>query len=406
MKLHRPIVAEVLRAVTQVFGTPTTPGYHADKVLERLFQANRKLGARDRRFIAEATYDIVRWWRLLWFCVEREWRGTGPSELWPVFGAWLALTEQPIPDWPELAETKPGLLTLKYMEARRIPAVRHSLPDWLYDLGRLELGEAWDEYLEALNSQAPVVLRANRLKIDREKLQRELIKENIETEIAADTDDGLILKERKNVFSSQAFKLGLFELQDGASQQVAPLLKVEPGDRVVDGCAGAGGKTLHLAALMKNRGKIIALDVHQRKLDELKKRCARAGVDIVEARLIESSKVVKRIESSADRVLLDVPCSGLGVLRRIPDKKWKIQPAEMKRLHELQKEILESNSRIVKSGGRLVYATCSILPSENESQIHAFLSRHSGDWLLVEERRFEPRLNGYDGFYAAVLERC
>jgi 16S rRNA (cytosine967-C5)-methyltransferase len=215
----------------------------------------------------------------------------------------------------------------------------------------------------------------------------------------------LKLKERRNVFTTEAFKNGLFEVQDGASQQVAPLLDVHPGMRVIDACAGAGGKTLHLAALLGNKGKIIALDVHARKLEELRKRCSRAGVDVVETRLIESAKTIKRLEKSADRVLLDVPCSGLGVLRRNPDTKWKISPEEITHLKALQAEILATYSNMVIDGGRLVYATCSCLPSENERQVESFLAANPGKWRLVEERKFAPGENGYDGFYAAALIR-
>ena len=150
---------------------------------------------------------------------------------------------------------------------------------------------------------------------------------------------------------------------------MAPLLDAKPGERVIDACAGGGGKTLHLAALMKNKGKIIAMDITERKLQSLRERCSRNGVDIAETRVIESMKTIKRLEKSADRVLLDVPCTGLGVLRRNPDKKWKISPEEITRLNALQKEILENYSQMVKIGGRLVYATCSCLPSENEKQV-------------------------------------
>src|SRR6185369_699383 len=152
---------------------------------------------------------------------------------------------------------------------------------------------------------------------------------------------------------------GLFEIQDGASQQVAPMLDPKPGERVIDACAGGGGKTLHLAALMKNKGRIISMDVSEVKLKALRERCSRNGVDIAEVKVIESSKTIKRLEKNADRVLLDVPCSGLGVLRRNPDKKWKLKPEDFIELRKLQAEILESYSEMTKVGGRLVYATCS-----------------------------------------------
>lgn len=406
MKFHRPVLSQVVSALAQIFGlTPDGRSFHADKVIERLFQGNRQLGSRDRKFIAEATYDIVRWWRLLSYCAKVTSPRPDTAEIWRILGAWLVLSEHEVPSWPEFREISADTIAEFRSQADSHPAVRESMPDWLYDLGKKELGEKWDTMLVELNQQAPVVLRSNRLKISRDQLMRELERESVQTEFAPDTEDGLILKERRNVFTTEAFKLGYFEVQDGASQQAAPLMSVEPGLRVIDGCAGAGGKTLHLAALMKNKGKIIALDIHQKRLEELRRRCARAGADIVESRLIESLKTVKRLEETADRVLLDVPCTGLGVLRRNPDTKWKLQPDELPRLQALQAEILSNYSRMVKKGGRLVYSTCSVLPSENEHQVRAFLEASGGEWKLIKERRFEPGAHGYDGFFAAAMER-
>jgi 16S rRNA (cytosine967-C5)-methyltransferase len=183
------------------------------------------------------------------------------------------------------------------------------------------------------------------------------------------------------------------------------MLDPKPGERVIDACAGAGGKSLHLAALMKNKGKILSLDIHERKLEELRKRASRAGADIIETRTIDSSKVIKRLEETADRLLLDVPCSGLGVLRRNPDSKWKLSDEEIEKLRALQSQILESYSKMVKPGGRMVYATCSILPSENERQVEEFLKNAGGTFELLEERKFAPGKDGFDGFYAASLQK-
>jgi len=175
--------------------------------------------------------------------------------------------------------------------------------------------------------------------------------------------------------------------------------------RVVDACAGAGGKTLHLAALMKNKGRIIALDVKEKKLVELKKRATRADVRIVETRVIDSSKTIKRLKETADRLLLDVPCSGLGVLRRNPDSKWKLNIEEIERVKKIQREILSSFSAITKIGGKMVYATCSILPSEGEEQVKWFLEQCDGTWNLLGEKRYSPEVYHADGFYMALLER-
>ena len=193
-------------------------------------------------------------------------------------------------------------------------------------------------------------------------------------------------------------------MQDAASQQVAELLQVQPGQRVVDACAGAGGKSLHLAALMKNKGKIISMDIHEWKLKELKTRAARDGVDIIETKVIEGSKTIKRLEGGFDRVLLDVPCSGMGVLRRNPDTKWKLTLAEIERLQQLQREIISDYSKLAKPNAVMVYATCSILHRENEDQVKWFLTTDEGQkWTLDKEIRIWPHTHGFDGFFGARL---
>jgi 16S rRNA (cytosine967-C5)-methyltransferase len=402
MKLHRPVAEHVVTALLSVFGE----GYQADKVLERVFKRNKQLGARDRRFIAETTYEIIRHWRLLWMSIGRQEPTLKEFDFMRILGAWLVFNgARELPPWGEFKTLEPARIMRTREELMQIPAVRESVPDWLYELGLRELGAKWDSWLSALNHVAPVVLRANRLKIGRGELKKKLAAEDVAAQDARGTEDGLILEVRQNVFNTEAFKAGLFEIQDGASQQVAPMLDPKPGERVIDACAGGGGKTLHIAALMKNKGRLISMDVSEKKLKSLRERCSRNGVDIAEVKVIDSNKVIKRLEKSADRVLLDVPCSGMGVLRRIPDKKWKLTPEEIEHLRQLQAEILESYAVMTKPGGRLVYSTCSILPSENEKQVEAFLAKHEGEWTLVEEKKFAPGENGYDGFYSAALVR-
>jgi 16S rRNA (cytosine967-C5)-methyltransferase len=404
--VHRPIAEQIVLALQDTFGG----GFQADKVIERLFKRNKKLGARDRRFIAETTYDIIRYWRFLWVTLGASEPILEHDPLLRLVGAYLLLKHEAfkggdLPAWPEFRGLNYEDLKARAKKANESTAVKESIPDWLYEFGAKELGKEWDSILHALNEPAPVCLRANRLKTTREELIKSLAAEEIIAFAAPETEDGVILNERKNVFTSLAFKAGLFEIQDGASQQVAPMVGALPSERIIDACAGGGGKTLHLAALMKNKGKIISMDVSERKLDSLRQRCTRAGVDIAEVRVIESMKTIKRLEKTADRVLLDVPCTGLGVLRRNPDKKWKITPEEIDRLHLLQAEILEGYSSMVKTGGCLVYATCSCLPSENENQVKAFLNANASSWELVQEKKFRPGENGYDGFYAASLKR-
>jgi len=259
--------------------------------------------------------------------------------------------------------------------------------------------------IEALNEQADVYLRANTLKTTAKELREVIAQEGIVADLLEKLPDTLKLAERKNVFTAKAFRDGLFEVQDAASQMVAPFLEVTSGMRVVDACAGAGGKTLHLAALMRNKGTIIALDIHKWRLDELRRRATRNAADNIKVQVIDDPKVIKRLHDTADRVLLDVPCSGLGVIRRNPDTKWKLKSEELNRLRETQADLLRRYSRITKVGGKLVYATCSILPSENEGQIRSFLSENSEGWRLESELSLRPDREGFDGFYAARLQR-
>jgi 16S rRNA (cytosine967-C5)-methyltransferase len=223
-------------------------------------------------------------------------------------------------------------------------------------------------------------------------------------EILPDYPDALKLKNRANVFHTYAFRKGLFEMQDASSQLVSRFLEVEPGMRVVDACAGAGGKTLHLASLMENKGQLIAMDIFEHKLEDLKKRAKRNGAHNIETRVITSSKTIKKLKESADRVLIDAPCSGLGVIRRNPDSKWKLQPEHIDKIKETQAEILDQYAQMVKVGGKMVYATCSILPSENEKQVEKFLENHS-EFKLQKDLKVSPHHTGFDGFYMALLEK-
>src|SRR5690606_33616386 len=196
----------------------------------------------------------------------------------------------------------------------------------------------------------------------------------------------------------EVFKNGWFEVQDAGSQLISPYLNVQPGMRVVDACAGAGGKTLHLSALMENKGQIYSLDIHEWKLLELKKRAKRNGAQNVQ------TKVIRKMEDSADRVLIDAPCSGLGVLSRNPDAKWKLTPEFIENVKSEQAKILNDYCKMVKPGGAMVYATCSILPSENQNQVENFLKNHP-EFKLVREKQLLPSQTGFDGFYMAYLEK-
>lgn len=394
VKLHRSTTEAVVNALDLIF----LQKKYADKVIEKILKQNPKWGARDRRFIAETTYDIVRWYRWLTEISESE-----PDNFWKLIGTYFRSRGVLLPTWNEFKDLNEEKLFSRRKALENIRRIRQSIPDWLDERGQSELGERWNNELEALNNEAAVVLRINTLKTTREDLEKILRMERVETYTDASFPDALILIERQNVFKLKAFSDGLFEVQDAASQRIAPFLKVEPGMRVIDACAGAGGKTLHLASLMKNRGRLIAMDVEQWKLDELQKRARRAGISNLETKLIDSSKVVKRLAGTADRLLLDVPCSGLGVLKRNPDAKWKLSEAFVDQVRQTQKEILDQYSTMVKPGGLMVYATCSILPSENEKQVERFMNDHK-DFKLEDQHHAWPS-EGFDGFYMSRVSR-
>lgn len=396
MRLYRNLSEAVVENLHHIF----SENRYADKVIERVLKQHPKWGARDRRFIAETTYDIVRWYRLFLELTQ-----ASADDYWSLFGAWCMWNKVDLPDWEELDGLSKSQFYERYDKAQHIRKIRESIPDWLDELGERELGKSWDQEIHALNEPAKVVLRVNTLKITRDGLQRLLNdEENIETQRLEDYPDALTLNERQNIFTRQAFKDGLFEVQDAGSQRIGAFLEVKPGMRVVDACAGGGGKTLHLAALMQNKGRIIAMDTEARKLDELKKRARRAGAsDTIETRVIDSSKVIKRLENSADRLLLDVPCSGLGVLKRNPDAKWKLSVEFVEKVKTLQQEILQNYTSMVKPGGILVYSTCSVLPSENEKQVDTFLASHP-TFERLEKETLLPSA-GFDGFFMCRMRR-
>jgi 16S rRNA (cytosine967-C5)-methyltransferase len=392
MKLHNNTIRGVHTSLEAIF----EEGQYADKVIERTLKSNPKWGARDRSFIAETTYEMVRWWRLI--------NHLSPSkDYWDLFGTYWLMQGNHLPEWEEFARINPDKVKGKY-ESIQDPALMESIPDWLQKLGEKELGDLWKTEIHALNEEAEVVLRVNTLKTTREKLKNQLAEDGINTYVVKGYPDALILEERQNVFRHAAFKAGLFEVQDASSQLVAAALAVEPGMRVIDACAGAGGKALHLAALMENKGKILALDVEDWKLQQAKLRARRDGVSILEPKPIEGTKTIKRLKESADRLLLDVPCSGLGVLRRNPDTKWKLSPESIEKVQMAQQEILQSYPSMLKKGGQMVYATCSILPSENELQVKKFLESEAGkDFELIEDKKVLAQESGFDGFYIARL---
>ena len=375
---------------------------YADREIERTLKSNPKWGSRDRGFIAETVYDTVRWKRMIEASMGKE---VSPENLWEFVGTWFVLNDEKLPYWDEFKKiSQKEVLKRNHAATDRNFAVSASIPDWLDELGRSGLGKQWEKEVEAMNIPAPTIIRTNTLKIDRKSLQKKLKEEGFETKVLSKYPAALEMAEKANIFRTEAFKNGLFEIQDAGSQLISPYLNVQPVMRVVDACAGAGGKTLHHSALMENKGQIYALDIHEWKLLELKKRAKRAGAQNIQTKVIDSSKVIKKMENTADRLLIDAPCSGLGVLSRNPDAKWKLSLDFVENIQKEQKKILNNYCKIVKPGGVMVYATCSILPSENQIQIEEFLKNHP-EFTLVREKQILPSQSGFDGFYMAYLEK-
>jgi 16S rRNA (cytosine967-C5)-methyltransferase len=394
MKLYKNLVNSVAQTLHEIF----IKGRYADKALQKLFKQNVQWGSRDRRFVAEAVYDIVRNFRLYSQLAESE------KNFWFITAVWLVIKNNEIPDWQEFQHVNvPFILDQKEKLKANLP-VYESYPDWLWDLGVKELGETpWQKEALAMNEQAPVFLRTNTLKTTTKQLAEELKKLGIETLDVEGVSGALRLSKRENVFKTKPFLDGLFEVQDAGSQLISEFLNPTSNDLVIDACAGAGGKSLHLASLMKNKGKVISMDVEGFKLEELKKRAKRAGVFNVETKVIEGDKTISGLKSKADKLLLDVPCSGLGVLKRNPDAKWKLSAEVIERTKGIQQKIISEYSAMLKVNGIMVYSTCSILPSENKQQVDTFLEQHK-NFEFIKEKTILPS-EGFDGFYMALLKK-
>lgn len=402
MRLHRNLVFPVIDSIYDIFND----GIYADKAVEKALKRDKRWGARDRKFVAETIYELVRWMRLYAEIAQVK-PPFSREKIWRIFAVWCVLKGIQLPDWNQLKDVPKRRIKGRFDELTKTRKFRESIPDWIDELGISELGDTiWTKEIKAQNQQADVILRVNTLKIGKERLQKILATDDIQTQPVKGYPSALLLVERANVFKTEAFKKGFFEVQDGSSQLVAPYLEVEPGMRVVDACAGAGGKSLHIASLMENKGQIIAMDIYESKLKKLKIRAKRNGVHNIETRVIESTKAYKKLLQKADRVLIDAPCSGLGVLKRNPDAKWKLEPEFIENIKQVQQEVLQNYSKMVKPGGKLVYATCSVLPSENRQQVDFFLNSELGtDFQLVKDQSILAHQSGFDGFYMAQLQR-
>ena len=420
-----------LRQASALLGQILHFSYPADAVIDQYFKANRNMGSKDRAFAAETAYGCLRHKRELDALYEPIYKPESDEER----SRWLAATWLlKYGGWSARALMQAGFNTgaielverIRALDLFEFPlAVRANFPNWLAESLVRQFGdEETIKLAEALNQPAPVDIRANSLKTSREALQAQLKEEGYELTPTPYSPYGLRRDKRGPLFTSQAFRSGLFELQDEGSQLIGLLADAKPKDKIVDFCAGAGGKTLQMAAMMGNTGVVLAFDVSRKRLDRIKPRLVRAGVDTVQRYVIhdEHDPVLNRLAGTADTVIVDAPCSGTGTLRRNPDIKWKeINLAE---LTALQSRILVAASKLVKPGGRLVYATCSLLDEENSGVTSTFLAEYpdfqtvsAGEILerqgvnileaygLDGALRLLPHRHGTDGFYALAMER-
>lgn len=409
----------------------------ADITINQYFKARRYIGSKDRGAIAELVYYIIRHRAtLLWWMEQQkgELNGRGFFIAEQMLHAKITLIDlHNIFDGDPFSPAKlsPAEVTFaKSLEGKDLlhedmpDHVRYNYPAWMDEELRASLGKNWKEEMLALSSEAPVDLRANTLLVSRDDLIAALREENYEVEPTPHSPTGVRMKTRAPIFTSACFKKGWFEMQDEGSQLAALLAPVKPGDKVIDFCAGAGGKTLALAAAMKNKGRILAWDTSQKRLDQMKPRLARAKADNVQRTVLasENDAFVKRHKDSADCVIIDAPCSGSGTWRRNPDLKWRFRESDLNEIRAIQTRILESASRLVKKDGYLLYITCSLLRTENENVIAAFLT-HTKKFRVADDQkiwskfpqptirqdgvlRLTPHIDGTDGFFAYLLQRC
>lgn len=371
---------DILSAIADIMHDIFDRDYYADKAIEYFFRQHRMTDDDIRQIIAEGVYQLLR--------EGGYFQAIAASDtIYDTVCAWYENT----------IEKKDFSDTTHLSRQERL-----SVTEWMDTFASAQLGDRYEDIFYSLQKPPKVYIRANTLSTTPTELATILGREGLEPVLH--NHECIEVQNIRGLFRTEAFKKGLCEVQDAASQYVAHFCDVKPGMRVIDACAGAGGKSLHLAAIMNNKGRVLALDIYEEKLDQLLSRARRASVSIIETRQITSSKTIKRLDSSADRVLLDAPCSGSGVFRRNPDAKWRLDQEDMDNLLATQKDILRRYARMTKPNGLLVYVVCSVFPCEGEEQIHNFLSENNDQWECIEEKRFSP-LDDYDGFYMAKLQR-
>lgn len=418
-----PFMQQRIEQVAEILITILKFRFPADAVLSHWFKENRHLGGRDRGEVAEAVFDILRHLRRYRQFAES---GTGPAnQRLAILG--LASTLGPEVLNSVLNEHQKGWLqhTLNMDLSSVIPQIRYSMPDWLFE--QLIVLPDSEALMQKLNQKATLDLRVNPLRAERQAilsgLQSDEVLSGFKPEATPYSPWGIRLRGKPAINRWELFEKGLLEVQDEGSQILCMLVSPRRSDMVIDFCAGAGGKTLLLGAMMRSQGRLYAFDVSAARLAKAKPRFARSGLSNVTSVQInnENDTRVKRLAGKAQRVLVDAPCSGVGTLRRNPDLKWRQTPTDLAELCQLQGRILASAARCVAPGGRLIYSTCSLLPQENEQQIQAFLTNNENFELvpieqvlgdrnpgLVSENgmlKLRPDIHQTDGFFVAVLER-
>ena len=403
MKLHRNIAMGIVSGLedTLIDKRP------AADVIKRLLKSNPGWGSRDRRTIAQAFYDIVRQKRFFHTLTAKE---STEINLWNLLGCWMITNEFPLPEWEEFNNIDTEAISTKASVLTQDRKYKYSIPDWLDQMGVKDFGEAtWEKEIASLNTPAHLIVRVNTLATKVEKLKEKLKKKyNIITQIVPDYPNALLFEKKQSLQAIKEYREGWFEVQDANSQKITPWLKPESGKYYIDACAGAGGKSLHLADLTKDAARIVALDIYPAKLDELRKRSYRNNIQSVQTVNVEDKEILKTLEPNADGILIDAPCSGIGVLKRNPDAKWNMTPERLTTILETQQRILQTYAPLVKEGGYLVYATCSILAVENKLQVVKFLNSKMGSQFELErEHTYFSHLTGFDGFYCTrLIKKC
>ncbi len=400
-----------------------------DAVANSFFRNRRFIGAGDRREVSTLVWGVLRARRHLGWWLEKFGAEPTPRLLLAAQAIFTGMTPHKIAmaftagryGPPPLSEAETIILE-KFaghtLEHPNMPdAVKYEVPDWIMPRLQAQFGDALAAEMAALAETAPLDLRVNALKSTREAAMAGLRAEHLESRPTPFSPWGLRLASRQSVTASKIFLSGAIEIQDEGSQLVALLVDAKPGMRVADYCAGAGGKTLAIAMTMENKGHIVACDVSAPRLEGAIKRLRRAGVHNAERHLLEAGdKWTKRQEKKFDRVLVDAPCTGTGTWRRNPDARLRLKENDLREIMPKQAMILDQAQRLVKPGGRLIYATCSLLDEENEAQMEAFLARYPNFSRIAltdplpaalhgPALRLTPRSHGTDGFYGAILER-